>query len=178
MSFGRANQQWCTFARVWYLINADRQSAGSLAKVVSDHLQGIHKPIYSPSSDVGDHVVVVNAKEIALSGNKWEQKTYHSNTGRKKGRLMMTAAQVHELDNTWIVRRSIYRQLPNHLIRRTLFARLHVFPDENVPDSIMENVSAIIPQPRRVPKTIDDYTEEEIKAFPRLFDWSSDFLNR
>ena len=74
-------KQWCTFARVWYLINADRQPAGSLAKVVSNHLQGIHKPMYSPSSDVGDHVVVVNAKEIALSGNKWEQKTFHSNTG-------------------------------------------------------------------------------------------------
>ena len=74
-------QQWCTFSRVWYLINADRQPLGTFAKVVAARLQGIHKPIYAPASDVGDHVVVVNAKEIALSGNKWEQKTYRSHTG-------------------------------------------------------------------------------------------------
>jgi len=52
-----------------------------MAALVCQYVEGKHKPIYHPLSDVGDHVVVVNAKEIAFSGNKWEQKVFWNHTG-------------------------------------------------------------------------------------------------
>nr|CAB3263957.1 39S ribosomal protein L13, mitochondrial-like [Phallusia mammillata] len=169
MSFGRANQQWATFSRVWHILNADRQPAGGIGVLVSRYVQGLHKPIYHPTSDVGDHVVVVNAKKIAYSGNKWEEKVFTAHTGRRKGRVRMQAFKVHELDPTWIIRRNIYRQIPNNLLRRTLFQRVHVFEDENVPAEIIENVTNVLIGPRPVPKAITDYTEEEKDSFPKLF---------
>ncbi|CAK8691177.1 large ribosomal subunit protein uL13m-like [Clavelina lepadiformis] len=178
MSFGRANQQWCTFSRLWYLVNADRQPPGGLATLIAKYLQGVHKPIYHALSDVGDHVVVINSKSVAYSGNKWEQKMFHSHTGRKKGRLRMTAAQVHQIDQSWIMRRMVYQQLPNSGLRRTQFQRLHVFEDDNVPNELMENISGVLTPPRRIPKGLSDYTQEEIDAFPKLFSKDNFFLKR
>ncbi|XP_078492329.1 large ribosomal subunit protein uL13m-like [Ciona intestinalis] len=182
MSFGRANQQWSTFSKAWYLLNADRQPPGKVADVAAKYLMGMHKPIYHPTSRVGDHVVIINAKEIAYSGNKWEEKTFHSHTGRKKGRLMMRAFEVHELDPTWIVKRYVYRRLPKGssggMYKRNLFQKVHVFADENIPEEIKENISFVIPQPRRVFKGITDYTQEEIDNFPKLWIPSPDFLKR
>jgi len=179
MSFGRRNQQWSTFTRVWYLLNADRQPPGKLAEISSKYLKGEHKPIFHPKSDVGDHVVIINSSKIAYSGNKWEQKTFHSYTGRPKGRLALQAYKIHEMDPTWIVRRMVYRNLSNTAFkRRNMFARLHVFPDEELPQDILDNLSFVIPPPRLVPKGIDDYTQEEIDNFPRVWQPADDFLIR
>ncbi|KAL7886435.1 hypothetical protein AOLI_G00041560 [Acnodon oligacanthus] len=76
-----AQTQWATFARSWYLIDARMQPPGKIASMCSVRLQGKHKPIYHALSDVGDHVVVMNTRHIAFSGNKWEQKVYSSHTG-------------------------------------------------------------------------------------------------
>jgi len=62
--------------------------------------------------------------------------------------------------------------------RRNMFARLHVFPDEELPQDILDNLSFVIPSPRLVPKGIDDYTQEEIDNFPRVWQPADDFLIR
>ena len=97
-SLSRAPQQWATFARVWYLLDGKMQPPGKLAALASVRLQGLHKPVYHQLSDCGDHVVIMNTRHIAFSGNKWEQKVYSSHTGYPGGFKQVTAAQLHRKD--------------------------------------------------------------------------------
>uniref|UniRef100_A0A4W5LVZ4 Large ribosomal subunit protein uL13m n=1 Tax=Hucho hucho TaxID=62062 RepID=A0A4W5LVZ4_9TELE len=97
-SFTKSAQQWATFARSWYLIDARMQPPGKIATMCAIRLQGKHKPIYHALSDVGDHVVVMNTRHIAFSGNKWEQKMYSSHTQYPGGFKQVTATQLHLKD--------------------------------------------------------------------------------
>ena len=70
----------------------------------------------------------------------------------------------------------MYRTIGNDLKRRPRMARLKIFPDGDVPDHIMANISDQIPRLRTLPKTIDDYSQEEIQKFPKLFDYPKDYV--
>uniref|UniRef100_A0A8C4JV24 Large ribosomal subunit protein uL13m n=1 Tax=Dromaius novaehollandiae TaxID=8790 RepID=A0A8C4JV24_DRONO len=168
-SFTKAAQQWATFARAWYLLDAKMQPPGKIAAVTAVRLEGRHKPIYHALSDCGDHVVIINTRHIAFSGNKWEQKVYSSHTGYPGGFKQVTATQLHMKDPTAIVKLTIYRMLPKNLQRRTLMQRLHLFPDDVIPEDIQKNLVEELPQPRAVPKRLDEYTPEEIAAFPMVW---------
>ncbi|XP_036292778.1 39S ribosomal protein L13, mitochondrial isoform X2 [Pipistrellus kuhlii] len=151
------------------------QPPGKLAAVASIRLQGLHKPVYHQKSDCGDHVVIMNTRHIAFSGNKWEQKVYSSHTGYPGGFTQVTAAQLHQKDPVAIVKLAIYGMLPKNLHRRTMMQRLHLFPDEDIPEDIRKNLVEELPQPRKVPKRLDEYTQEEIEAFPRLWTPPEDY---
>ncbi|KAM6968108.1 large ribosomal subunit protein uL13m [Aplochiton taeniatus] len=168
-SFTKSAQQWATFARSWYLIDARMQPPGKIATMCSVRLQGKHKPIYHALSDVGDHVVVMNTRHIAFSGNKWEQKVYSSHTGYPGSFKQVTAAQLHHKDPKAIVKLAVYGMLPKNLARRTMMRRLHLFPDDVLPEEILTNLSEELPQPRDIPRTLSEYTQEEMESFPRLF---------
>ncbi|XP_059972157.1 large ribosomal subunit protein uL13m isoform X2 [Mesoplodon densirostris] len=145
-SFSRAPQQWATFARVWYLLDGKMQPPGKLAALASVKLQGLHKPVYHQLSDCGDHVVIMNTRHIAFSGNKWEQKVYSSHTGYPGGFRQVTAAQLHQKD-----------------------------PVADIPEDILKNLVEELPQPRKVPRRLDEYTQEEIEAFPRVWSPPEDY---
>lgn len=168
-------KQWATFARVWYLLDGKMQPPGKLAALASVRLQGLHKPVYHQLSDCGDHVVIMNTRHIAFSGNKWEQKVYSSHTGYPGGFKQVTAAQLHRKDPVAIVKLAIYGMLPKNLHRRTLMKRLHLFPDEDIPEDILKNLTEELPQPRKVPRRLDEYTQEEIEAFPRVWSPPEDY---
>ncbi|NXG06555.1 RM13 protein, partial [Sakesphorus luctuosus] len=68
-----------------------------------------------------------------------------------------------------IVKLTVYRMLPKNLQRRTMMQRLHLFPDDVIPEDIQKNLLEEIPQPRAVPKRLDEYTPEEIAAFPKVW---------
>lgn len=65
----------------WHLFDAKNQKVGRLATHIATLLMGKHKPTYTPNTDAGDHVVVINAAEVAFTGKKWEQKVYRKHTG-------------------------------------------------------------------------------------------------
>ncbi|KAF5915255.1 hypothetical protein HPG69_011719, partial [Diceros bicornis minor] len=132
--------QWATFARVWYLLDGKMQPPGKLAAMASIKLQGLHKPVYHQLSDCGDHVVIMNTRHIAFSGNKWEQKVYSSHTGYPGGFKQVTAAQLHLKDPVAIVKLAIYGMLPKNLHRRTMMQRLHLFPDEKIKPKFLCNL--------------------------------------
>ncbi|XP_061531142.1 39S ribosomal protein L13, mitochondrial isoform X2 [Phycodurus eques] len=141
-------------------------------------LQGKHKPIYHALSDCGDHVVVINSKHIAFSGNKWEQKVYSSHTGYPGGFTQVTAAQLHQKDPKAIVKLAVYGMLPKNLHRRTMMQRLHIFPEDELPEDVRANLTEELPQPREIPRKLSEYTQEEIDAFPRLWTPPQDFKLR
>ena len=80
--------------RAWYLVDADGLVLGRLAALVAERLRGKHKAMYTPNLDCGDHIVVVNAEKVALTGNKLGQKTYYRHSGYPGGLKQRTAGQV------------------------------------------------------------------------------------
>ncbi|XP_071807454.1 large ribosomal subunit protein uL13m-like [Asterias amurensis] len=165
----KISQQWAVFARMWYLLDAYKQPPGRLALRMLPILQGAHKPVYHPLSDLGDHVVVINTRHIALSGDKWRTKIYKHHTGYPGGYSETPAFRMHEKDPTVIVKKAIYGMLPKDLRRRHIMQRLHLFADDEIPDDIRVNICEQIKPPRVVPKSLPEYSEEERAAFPRLW---------
>ncbi|NWI68533.1 RM13 protein, partial [Todus mexicanus] len=68
-----------------------------------------------------------------------------------------------------IVKLTVYRMLPKNLQRRTMMQRLHLFPEDVIPEDIKMNLLQEIPQPRAIPRRLDEYTPEEIAAFPQVW---------
>ena len=150
-------------------------------------LQGQNKAVYHPMTDCGDHVVVINSKHIALLGREWQYRVYYHHTGypaafkhmgRINGKLWIPAWQLHDRDPTLILWKAVYNNMENNMMRKNMISRLHIFPEEDVPEDIMANVTAQIPQLRPVPKTLQDYSEEEKSNFPHVFVKSEDFVQK
>ncbi len=80
----------------WHLIDADGLVVGRLAVIIANILRGKHKPSFTPHVDCGDHVVVINADKVRLTGNKLKDKTYYKHTGYAGGIKAVTAAKVLE----------------------------------------------------------------------------------
>uniref|UniRef100_A0A8C4WV21 Large ribosomal subunit protein uL13m n=1 Tax=Eptatretus burgeri TaxID=7764 RepID=A0A8C4WV21_EPTBU len=149
-SCSRAAQQWATFARFWYLLDAKLQPPGKLAEICSQHLQGKHKPIYHATSDCGDHVVVINTRQIAFSGNKWEQKVYSSHTGYPGGFKQVTAADLHLKDPLAVLHPYSLQSTPDHL--HTAAPTVNPpLPSEPAPPSQLQIEVDLVPTPGALP---------------------------
>ncbi|KAK5649071.1 hypothetical protein RI129_003963 [Pyrocoelia pectoralis] len=156
-------QQWATFARIWHVFDASWQNPFESAELLKKYLMGLHKPIYHPMNDCGDHVIVINSLDIALPGDEWKKRVYFHHTGYPGGATWTLAWDLHKKDPT---------------LRRYTMERLHIFPDLNVPQSLMKNVSNQIRQIRPVPKRLDAYSEKEVKEFPKIIDLPKDYILR
>lgn len=176
MSVSRRVQQWATFSRMWYLFDARWQNPFDASKKIIKILAGSTKPIYHPLNDCGDHVVVINSAHIALPGDEWEMRVFYHHSGYAKGGSWTLAHKVHEKDPTMVFRRAVYHELDGTLQRRPRMARLHIFPDEEVPETILQNVSQHMRQLRAVPKRLDHYDPEEVAKFPKVFDWPKEYV--
>jgi large subunit ribosomal protein L13 len=114
--------------RGWYLIDAEGMVLGRLAAVVAGCLRGKHKPLYSPNLDCGDHVVVVNADKVALTGAKLGLKTYYRHTGYPGGIKRRTARQVLEgAHPERVIEKAVERMLPKGPLGRQQIRKLHVY---------------------------------------------------
>ncbi|KAJ8033178.1 39S ribosomal protein L13, mitochondrial [Holothuria leucospilota] len=108
----------------------------------------------------GQHIVT-NAASFADAAVPWRM--------YPGGHSMTPAYEVHAKDPKKIVHKAIYGMMPKHLHRRTMMTRLHLFPDDIIPPEILENISEQIKPPIDAVRRLDEYTEEERAAFPRLF---------
>ena len=114
--------------RSWHVIDADGLVLGRLAAIVAMRLRGKHKAMFTPNLDCGDHVVVVNAEKVALTGNKRGQKTYYWHTGYPGGIKDRTAAQM--LDGAHperVIEKAVQRMLPKGALGRQQIKKLHVY---------------------------------------------------
>ena len=115
-------------ARGWFVIDADGLVLGRLAALVATRLRGKHKPYFSTNLDCGDHVIVVNAEKIALTGNKRADKTYYWHTGYPGGIKQRTARQVLEGKHPErVVEKAIERMLPKGAMGKQQLKKLHVY---------------------------------------------------
>jgi large subunit ribosomal protein L13 len=111
----------------WYLFDADGQVLGRLATRVAVLLMGKHRPSYTPHVDSGDHVVVVNASGIRVTGKKAEEKLYRHHSFFPGGLKTRTYSQVVERFPTRPLELAVRRMLPKNRLQAKRMARLHVY---------------------------------------------------
>lgn len=113
--------------RKWYVIDAADQILGKVAVEVARRLRGKHKAIYTPHIDTGDHVIVINAAKVRLSGNKESEKIYTSFSGYVGGQKVETPRKVRARKPELLVERAVRGMLPHNRLGRAQFKKLHVY---------------------------------------------------
>ncbi|MEX0919709.1 MAG: 50S ribosomal protein L13 [Candidatus Saccharimonadales bacterium] len=116
--------------RQWYIVDAKDVVLGRLSTVVANYLIGKHKPTYTPHTDGGDHVIVINASKIHTTGNKLAAKSYYRHTGYPGGIKSRTLAEQMAKDPREVIISSIRGMLPDNKLRNGRLARLKVFSGE------------------------------------------------
>lgn len=117
----------------WYLVDASGQVLGRLAAQVARLLIGKHKPRWTPYLDCGDHVVVINARKVRLTGRKLDQKVYRWHSGYPGGLKEVKARQLYARKPEVMVREAIVGMLPKNKLRKQMAKRLRVYANGTHP---------------------------------------------
>ncbi|NKD54071.1 50S ribosomal protein L13 [Haematospirillum sp. H1815] len=115
-------------SRKWYVIDAEGVVLGRLAATVANILRGKHKPIYTPHIDTGDHVVIINAEKVALTGRKLSQKRFYWHTGYPGGIKDRTMEQI--LTGPFparVIEKAVERMVPRGPLGRAQLKKLRVY---------------------------------------------------
>ena len=150
--------------------------------------------------DCGDQLVIINSNEIALRGDEWKKRVYFHHTGYPRGASWTLAWELHQKDPTmvfiylilisfeWIfiifhfcsqiLKKAIYSSITSNLTRRTCMERLHIYPGSEIPENIKSNINGQIRPLRPVPKPLQQYSQQEIDLFPKIFDYPKDYIVR
>jgi large subunit ribosomal protein L13 len=121
--------QALTQGKNWYVVDADGQVLGRLASRVARVLIGKDKPEFTPHLDCGDHVVVINAAKVRVTGNKSEQKVYRHHSGYPGGLKEVPLKRLLPARADWVVREAILGMLPKNKLRAHRARKLVVYRD-------------------------------------------------
>ena len=114
--------------REWYLVDAGGKVLGRLASEIATRLRGKHKPEYTPHVDTGDHVVVVNATRVRLTGRKATDKLYHRHSGYPGGLRSLSFEKLEARAPGRAIELAVKGMLPRGPLGRAMFRKLHVYP--------------------------------------------------
>ncbi len=115
--------------RKWWVVDAGGQVLGRVASVVAQLLMGKHKPYYVPYMDVGDYVIVINARNVVLTGRKEQNKVYYRHSGYPGGLKAETAAQLRARHPERLIERAVSGMLPKNKLRKVYLRKLKVYAD-------------------------------------------------
>lgn len=124
--------------RKWYVVDAEGQTLGRLAVEVAKVLRGKNKPIFTPHVDTGDHVIVVNADKIVLTGKKLEQKTYFRHSGYPGGTTFTPAGKMLADKPQRVIELAVKGMLPKNSLGRQMYRKLNVYAGANHPHSAQQ----------------------------------------
>jgi large subunit ribosomal protein L13 len=124
--------------RDWYVVDAEGQTLGRLATRVATVLRGKHKPTYTPNLDVGDHVIVVNADKVVVSGAKVDDKQYRTHSGYPGGLRSVPFATMLEKKPTVIVERAVKGMLPKTKLGKAMGGKLRVYAGADHPHAAQQ----------------------------------------
>ena len=119
----------------WILLDAKGQTLGRFAAKVASMLSGKNKPEYTPNADMGDYVVVVNAKEINVTGKKLDQKIYYKHSGYPGGIKSKPLREVMENSASDALKSAVKGMLPKNKLGKQMLTKLKVYDDEKHPHS-------------------------------------------
>src|SRR5947199_7925173 len=130
--------------RKWHVIDAQDVILGKLATRAAMILMGKTKPIYTPFIDTGDHVVVINAEKVRLSGRKEENKMYRHFTGYPGGLVEKSLKRVRAERPTRIVEEAVAGMLPKNKLGKQMFRKLKVYAGDRHPHAAQQPVALIV----------------------------------
>ncbi|AKP45558.1 MULTISPECIES: 50S ribosomal protein L13 [Bacillus] len=113
--------------RKWYVVDAEGQTLGRLASEVASILRGKHKPTYTPNVDTGDHVIIINAEKIELTGKKLTDKIYYRHSQHPGGLKARTALEMRTNYPEKMLELAVKGMLPKGSLGRQMFKKLHVY---------------------------------------------------
>ncbi len=116
-----------TIERKWYVVDATGYTLGRLASEVAKVLRGKNKPIYTPSIDTGDYVIVVNAEKISVTGKKLDQKIYYNHSGWVGGLKETTLKEMLAKHPERVIEHAVKGMLPKGPLGREMYTKLHVY---------------------------------------------------
>lgn len=119
--------------REWHLIDVKGEILGRISTKIAGLVMGKAKPYYVPNLDCGDFVVVVNARDIKVTGKKESTKTYSRYSGFPGGLKEKTYAQIKAVDPTRIILESVGGMVPNNKLKDAVLKRLYIFAGEDHP---------------------------------------------
>jgi large subunit ribosomal protein L13 len=120
-------------AQGWVLVDVSHQVVGRAASAIADILRGKHRASYTPNTDAGDCVVVINAAQVRFTGKKLTQKEYHHHTGYFGGIKSITAEKQLAKHPDRILRDAVWGMLPKNTLSRKLIKKLKIYPGAEHP---------------------------------------------
>jgi len=129
----------------WRIVDAANIPLGRLSTLIATILMGKDKPTYTRSMDMSDNVIVINCEKVALSGSKWEQKTYNYHTGFAGGIKTFTAQQIKEDHPKRLIEWSVFGMLPKGHMGRRWYKKLWVYAGPEHPHQAQQPVPVVLP---------------------------------
>jgi large subunit ribosomal protein L13 len=133
--------------RRWYVVDAQGQTLGRMASEVAALLRGKHKPIFAPHMDTGDHVIVVNAGGIVLTGGKENKKVAYRHSGYPGGIKATGYARLMSERPVFVVEKAVKGMLPKNRLGRAMFKKLHVMEGAEHPHRAQQPVAYTLGRP-------------------------------
>lgn len=128
--------------RAWHLLDATDVVLGRLASRAAALLMGKHKPIYTPFLDTGDHVVIINADKVRLTGEKEEKKIYRRHSGYPGGLIETSARQMRAVRPVRMVELAVAGMLPKTKLGKRMFRKLKVYAGDKHPHQAQQPVAS------------------------------------
>ena len=125
----------------WFLLDAKEQTLGRFATKVANILSGKNKPEYTPNADMGDYVVVINAKKMHVTGKKLDQKIYYRHSGYPGGIKSKPLREVMNNSASEALKSAVKGMLPKNKLGKQMLTKLKVYDDENHPHSAQKPLS-------------------------------------
>ena len=124
--------------REWHLVDATDKTLGRLASEVAFRLRGKHKPTYTPHVDTGDHIVIVNADKVKVTGKKMEDKIYHHHTGYIGNLKSIPLGDLMAKHPTRAIESAVKGMLPKNKLGRAMYKKLHVYAGPEHPHAAQQ----------------------------------------
>src|SRR5690554_2046515 len=127
-----------TVQRDWYVVDAAGQTLGRLATEIASRLRGKHKPEYTPHVDTGDYIVVINAEQVRVTGNKTSDKIYYSHTGFPGGIKEISFEKLIAKAPERVLEAAVKGMLPRNPLGRDMYRKLKVYAGTNHPHAAQQ----------------------------------------
>jgi len=127
-----------TIKREWFVVDATDKTLGRLATELAHRLRGKHKPEFTPNMDTGDHMVVINAEKIKVTGNKLEDKMYHRYTGYIGNLKSINLGKLLDTHPERVIQKAVKGMLPRNPLGRATYRKLHVYAGPEHPHAAQQ----------------------------------------
>ena len=124
--------------REWLLVDATDKTLGRLATEVAHRLRGKHKPTFTPNMDTGDHIIVVNAEKIKVTGKKLDDKMYHRFTGYIGNLKSVSLRKTLDTHPERAIQSAVKGMLPKNPLGRAMYRKLHVYAGPEHPHAAQQ----------------------------------------